>query len=264
MLERLLAYRLRRLLLGYVRPADWPAPGRVLRRARPVTRGASFTALTLHRPLHIHTWSMPWHVQMLFARTGPRLTVRSVSMQLARVTPTASGRASTPDALADSAPAPVTEPLAVPRAATTTSRADLAPRHRAERWLAQQEQRRSLRTLLAHTGRERSVSAAAGAVAEDLAIPHTERRAPVETEFAAPRRILGRPVAATASDARATPVADISAALAATTPRYWTEPSAAPMAPAAPDLNRLTEQVLRNVDQRLVAARERLSQKAKG
>src|SRR5260370_3394080 len=163
MLERLLASRLRRLL-GYVRPGDWPAPGRVLRRARPVTRGASFTALTLHRPVHIHTWSMPWHAQLLFARTGPRLTVRSVSMQLARVAPIASaGRASTPDTLADSAPAPVTEPLAVPRAATTTSRADLAPRHRAEGWLAQQLQRRSLRTLVAPTSRERPVTAAVSA-----------------------------------------------------------------------------------------------------
>jgi hypothetical protein len=77
-------------------------------------------------------------------------------------------------------------------------------------------------------------------------------------EVVAAPRVLGRPVAA--SDApSARGEASAASASAATALRYWTEATANSARADSVDVNHLTEHVLRTLDQRLVAARERLS-----
>jgi hypothetical protein len=126
---------------------------------------------------------------------------------------------------------------------------------REQRFLLQLEQRGYLRPLVQPNRRDGALANNAGA------------RAP---QFQAPQRILGRSVAAPTPNVRTTGATEMQASSthtnAANPLRYWTGSSPATLTAgaAAPDLNRLTEQVIHTLDQRLVTARERLSHKTRG
>jgi hypothetical protein len=83
----------------------------------------------------------------------------------------------------------------------------------------------------------------------------------IDNAFAGPPRILAR-----AGASNPAPPVQIDAdprALGRMSARYWEDPASSrpPIPTAGPTIEHVTDQVLRTLDQRLVAARERLSKR---
>jgi hypothetical protein len=261
MRERLLAYRLRRLLIGSRQDAEWPSVWRVLHRATPARfdvnqmhlfRAQLFLALNPRLWLRLSVnqppnWSSGWSpssraLRATEARGG---LVRSGAGALQAFSPAAARLR-----LASAARVPLSRSGAetahaqaephVPAAVAAV----LAPRSLprlsvAERW-----------SLPPRT----AADAPAGYPSDHPGM--SARYAPAD--FSAPARVLGRPVPVLPPQVQPATVAPA----ATLSPRYWTGTAAASSPPMlSPTVDQLTDNVLRTLDQRLLAERERLSRR---
>lgn len=265
MLARVLSYRLWSVLHGGPTPGAWPALTRVLRRLPEASPRSTALAVTVHRPLRLRVFQpLALNVQLgsITLAPGGRETSRLVPRTLRQVSdkrdsrqpegPRVVGRALV------SVPAPGTSaPRVAPPAATSAM------------WIPRQ------RVALSH---EPAVTAAATAHAvtdgyrrlqrtltqhDERYLVHTvvwqsgARHVLPPVDFAAPGRVLSRPVVTnqpTPSERDVVAAQSPAAAL-----RYWSDVGATVARSEVPDVARLTDHVLHTLDERLVAARERLS-----
>jgi hypothetical protein len=245
-LERLLGYRLTRVLHGSRMESEWPALWRVLHRPTPGGLSpVSSVAVTLQRHLHLaiaHPLTLRLNVN--FPATTWFSTLRGREAATVRVnTPT--NRVATHHRT-------LTQRLITQRWLIQHQR--LAQRDsRAERWTTQHQ------TLTHHWSPQ--LQSSGQVPSRQFQTPPPPLNQPGVTNFfTSPTRVLGQPVTRAAAPNLAAQAAPIAAQA---TSRYWDQHavSAAPSLTAAPIVEQLTDQVLRTVDQRLVAARERLSKR---
>jgi hypothetical protein len=245
-LERLLAYRLMRLLHGSRTEAAWPALWRVLHRPTPTLPSV---AVTRQRHLHLLAITQPLTLRLnVNASASTSITTHNARDMR--------GRDTTSEKLTHH-----TERLTAQRHTLaerwTLQRRSLADQHhtRQQRWIVQQ-----------HMGAHHwgvPIQALPSSPPQGP-LPSSSHQYPTafRSLFTSPTRILGRPVQATPTPSGAASTPQVPAPMI---PHYSDDPRAATSLPPIPMLSpaveHLTDQVLRTVDQRLVAARERLSRR---
>jgi hypothetical protein len=244
-LERLLAYRLTRLLQGSRLETGWPALWRVLHRPMPWQAASSSSAMTLQRHLHLaitHPVTLQLNLHGSPATSSATHNSRELHRRdgmLMKFTQRTERLTTQRQTLAER---------------WSTQRHTLAERtSHADRWTIQQQ-------LIAHHFGGPRPTPARGPSRRFQTPSMPGNSTGITSVFASPPRILGRPVSASVGSAPA-PAPQVSTHM---TPRYWDDQHASsvpPIAMLAPSVEHLTDQVLRTVDQRLVAARERLSKR---
>jgi hypothetical protein len=243
--------------------AEWPSLWRVLQRAALAPAGATTLAVTLRREVQLHVViAAPLIVRIRISGTGgssipvaPRPHVVRTLLRTAR-----------PHALA-------ADVLGTNRAASAATTGWTSPPVRTRRISSSALTLPSARWIAAPANWHRSsdhIAADRRTAPRQVPGATLPRRFQARTAadqpqpeyaFSGPPRILGRPAAP--NPAPHVALGADSQAFGQMSPRSWDDPAGSrPQNPIAlPNIEQMTDQVLRTLDQRLVAARERLSKR---